>query len=975
LFCALNGRAQEPFFHFPTFQITTHQGLAQMQIRNMHQDARGFIWIATQGGLSRFDGQVVRSFYEKDGLPGGQIIGLTAGNDRIWGSTQQELFSFDGVEVLRYPLPGPTRYHLLADRNGYLWVSMQDSLTLFRDGRFLPVGEVYQGLKGLDLTSMTGKNHLDKVYLLTGDNHFIVYNLKTGSIRIDSASFNSGIEVLPNYYGLTQKEDDFLLFSRKRGSAHFDDFYRIVADTLQRVASYSASGGTFGNLTDRAPLGLYMQVEDKTHLYIRQGGSYKQVTPFPYNHIRFCMPLADRVLVATDDGLVTVFVNGLETYQNPFCRYSWSVAPFSGGSLLISNWREGVVRITKDGKILKTYPFPKTDDPAKYAQILSNYAAGDAVLFGTLPGFYWLLPGEPGLRLFELPDPVEALAFDAQRRHYLAAGKQFFYRIELPAARIAEKVKLPPEIPGMVNANAMLALNDGSVWVGGNGGLGCYNDRTQSWTTYTREKGHFPCSGVVSLETPDGRELWVGSSCGLYRFDDCSGTFRQAVPHETGRVSGVCFLPGDRLAFTTKDALFVVKYTGDTAFVTHLFDRRNGFHLLEPSENGMCYRGGFLWIPAANGIQRLELERLRAPGPDVRLAIDRIGGRQVAFGLSGGFVFPVEGASQLIDFSLINFLPGEYRFQASVNGQAFSQLQDSREILLPALLHGSNEIVLRATSGPDAAPCPDFLFTLDARLPFFQRRSTQVGSMLLVSLLVLGMGYYRHRHNRKNYENTELQQQLNLNRLKMIQAYLNPHFLFNTLTSIQNAILNKEKKEGNAILLSLSKLLRLVLDQGTSNEGPYAFSLVTLNQEIENIREYAFLESKQQSPPFQFYLEIDPQLDPDQTLVPPMILQPFVENAILHAFREAKPENTITISACNCGGRLQLTVADNGQGLHSAKQQQQGSRKSIGTGLVKERLAILRELGFDNQMVILPNQPTGTKITLTFQLIHESYHR
>lgn len=973
ILCALNGRAQESHFRFPTYQITTHQGLAQMQIRNMHQDARGFVWIATQDGLSRFDGQNIRSFYEKDGLPGGQIIGLASDHEKIWATTQKELFSFDGVEVRRFPLPGQTRHILFADINGYIWITMKDSLTLFCNDRFIPVGEVYRELKGLYIEEVLMKYDLDKAWLLTTDNQFILYDLRTGSMRIDSTSFGSDVEVFPNSYGLTQNTEDLLLFSRAKGTVHLDDFYKVVDDTLQRVASHSDLYDTFGNLTDRAPACLFIQVNFKTNLYIRQGNSYKQVAPFPYNHIRFCMALDDRIFVATDDGLVTVFVNGLETYENPFCRYSWSVAPASDGSLLISSWREGVVRIGRDGKTIKTYPFPKTDDPAKYAQILSNYAVGDAVLFGSLQGFYWLDPDAAQLRLFELPDPIEALDYDIRNRQYLAAGNQFFYRVELPAAKIIEQIKLPAEILGTVNANAILALNDGRVWVGGNGGIGCYSNLTQSWTTYTQKKGNFPCSGVVSLETPDGQSLWIGSSCGLFRFDENSNTFSRAVPQVQGRISGISFLPDDHLAFTVKDALYLVKYTRDTAFVTHHFDRRNGFHLLEPSENGMCYRDGFLWIPASNGILRLELERLQALGSKVRLAVDRIGGLHVPLGYSNGFLFPVNGASQLIDFSLVNFLPGEYRFQASVNGRSFSQLQDSREILLSDLLHGRNEIVLRAIGGPHTAPCPDFHFTLDTTLPFIQRRSTHTGALLMGLLLILGIGYYWYHNKKKKFEVNKLQEQLNLNRLKTIQAYLNPHFLFNTLTSIQNAILNKDKKEGNAILLSLAKLLRLVLDQGTSGEGPYPFSLVTLGQEIENIREYAFLESRQQSPPFQFILDIDPQLDPEHTLVPPMILQPFVENAIIHAFREATVEDTITISGSIVGEKLQLTIADNGQGMQSVKRQ--GSRKSLGTGLVKDRLAILRELGFDNQMTILPNYPKGTIITLTFQLIHESNHR
>jgi two-component system LytT family sensor kinase len=188
--------------------------------------------------------------------------------------------------------------------------------------------------------------------------------------------------------------------------------------------------------------------------------------------------------------------------------------------------------------------------------------------------------------------------------------------------------------------------------------------------------------------------------------------------------------------------------------------------------------------------------------------------------------------------------------------------------------------------------------------------------------------------------------------LKMLRYQLNPHFLFNTLNSISTLILVKENNSANKMVSQLSDFLRYSLDSDPLKQVP-------LNQEIEALNLYLEIEKTR----FGERLQVDTDIaeDTQQALVPSLILQPIIENAIKYAIAKLENGGIITIKSRRFGNDLFIEIADNGPGADLDNGQ---LKRKNGVGLVntEERLASLYEQ--DYSLSMSRNDPNGLKVSI-----------
>lgn len=172
--------------------------------------------------------------------------------------------------------------------------------------------------------------------------------------------------------------------------------------------------------------------------------------------------------------------------------------------------------------------------------------------------------------------------------------------------------------------------------------------------------------------------------------------------------------------------------------------------------------------------------------------------------------------------------------------------------------------------------------------------------------------------------------------MKALRAQMNPHFLFNSLNSIYLFIQSKQTEQASDFLLKFSKLIRTVLENSRK-------TTITVDEDIEWLKLYMDLEGIRQ--PFRYEINIDDSIDTSELMVPPMILQPFIENSILHGFREKQGDAVITIKVEVNENEICYITEDNG----TIPSMQTGSElnlktKSLGTVITQERLQILNSL-------------------------------
>jgi LytS/YehU family sensor histidine kinase len=173
--------------------------------------------------------------------------------------------------------------------------------------------------------------------------------------------------------------------------------------------------------------------------------------------------------------------------------------------------------------------------------------------------------------------------------------------------------------------------------------------------------------------------------------------------------------------------------------------------------------------------------------------------------------------------------------------------------------------------------------------------------------------------------------------LKSIRSQMNPHFLFNALSAIQNLIHKNDTEKANHYLTQFAQLMRLTLDK--SEKG-----VVPLEDELKSIQKYLELEKLRFF--FNYKIEIDASVDVYQTEIPAMLIQPYVENAIIHGLKEIEGEKHLILKFKIIKDSLLSIVEDNGIGIKKATQKKKSlgvERAPYGLKLAEDRIQLIKD--------------------------------
>jgi len=227
-------------------------------------------------------------------------------------------------------------------------------------------------------------------------------------------------------------------------------------------------------------------------------------------------------------------------------------------------------------------------------------------------------------------------------------------------------------------------------------------------------------------------------------------------------------------------------------------------------------------------------------------------------------------------------------------------------------------------------------------------------------ILILMFGYILFRQNR-----LKTNQQLILLQQKLFRSQMNPHFLFNSLSSIQNFIIREKPVMASDYLGRFSKLVRQILNNSIEEYVP-------LEDEINSIENYLELQKIRHRDMFEYIIELDEKIDPETTLVPPMLAQPFIENSIEHGFKHKEGKGNMSIKLRLNGDLISFVLEDDGVGREKAMQElksQNKDHRSLSTDITRERLQVLsKKLRQKINLTIVDlkddkGNPSGTMVT------------
>lgn len=248
-------------------------------------------------------------------------------------------------------------------------------------------------------------------------------------------------------------------------------------------------------------------------------------------------------------------------------------------------------------------------------------------------------------------------------------------------------------------------------------------------------------------------------------------------------------------------------------------------------------------------------------------------------------------------------------------------------------------------------------------------------SVLALGLLSGGVYYWQFQLRQKERAKNQIEKRIANLELQALRAQMNPHFLFNTVSSIQYFITANDSRSALKYLSKFAKLMRSIMENSKKARIPLRDELVALEL-------YLALESMRFKDKFSYRLTVDEELDKDFDEIPPMLIQPYIENALNHGIMNKEGKGHIEVTINKRDAFMVVTVEDDGIGRKKAeeiKAQKRTNHKSMGMEITKNRLEIINRLDHSDLDIEIEdlydpaNHPRGTKVKIYVPLKFQTH--
>jgi ligand-binding sensor domain-containing protein len=438
--------------------------------------------------------------------------------------------------------------------------------------------------------------------------------------------------------------------------------------------------------------------------------------------------------------------------------------------------------------------------------------------------------------------------------------------------------------------------NGNNVWFAGEKGIARYNLKNYSVISYTNIMGH-DLSSSTSLASDSKKRIWIGNMKGLYLFD---GSSIKLFNRQTG-------LPSDEVFSLYFDA-----------------------------------KKNFLYIGTSNGISFLDIslfDNYVPPLLDVKII--RVKAGDSIYTTYNNLVFEAEQHHVYIDFKALSFSsPASVKYKYSLNGEWEETDHDFLDFI--SLESGKYKLQIMAKSQNSDWGKP-YILSFEVRPRFNETIWYRLGILSLFVFVSGSVVTWRLKLNSKKVrEELALAERINELKHQALSAMMNPHFIFNSLNSVQYLINCQRNEEANDYIAMMAKLIRKNLD--TAESG-----FILLSEEITRLTLYLDLEKLRFQEDFTYEIITEADVDTGSIMIPNMIIQPFVENTLWHGIIDSGIKGLVTISfsledvdidSILCRSLI-IKITDNGIGITEAKKNKKEDHISKGIQIIEERLRLL----------------------------------
>lgn len=488
---------------------------------------------------------------------------------------------------------------------------------------------------------------------------------------------------------------------------------------------------------------------------------------------------------------------------------------------------------------------------------------------------------------------------------------------------------------------------------------------------------HAPKRFYAVIEAPDGR-VWASGKDGLWEWKAGAGLHRPEIEHPAFQHSflDIAVLPDSSLVFAPKGHGIVIWKPGSSELTEIgpkqglLYDRISALHVAPSgsiwacTSNGLAkctptgprqYRinqfsvkhglpsntvndvyttpDGSVWVATAKGLFRFRDDFTEAPIPAP--LFEQVSVNGAAYAAAALHTLPHDSANLVVKFLSLHFRSNgniPYRFRLlQAGGDTTWTHTHSQTVYFSNLAPGDYRFQVQAQNEEERwSTVSTLAFTI--RPPWWATWWSRMTAATALGMLALG--FYRYRVKQIKKEG-ELRDELYRLEQSALQAQMNPHFIFNCLNSIQHFILKNESDAAVLYLARFAKLVRTALNASVNGA-------VTLAEEVTMLDNYLALEQMRFQKTFDYTIIVDDTLDGRHTLLPPLLVQPFVENAVLHGMKAIKKDGHIGVTFRQVDGYLYINIRDNGPGLPQEQPESEG-KTSLGGQITRRRLELLQQ--------------------------------
>ena len=316
----------------------------------------------------------------------------------------------------------------------------------------------------------------------------------------------------------------------------------------------------------------------------------------------------------------------------------------------------------------------------------------------------------------------------------------------------------------------------------------------------------------------------------------------------------------------------------------------------------------------------------------------------------------------------------QYKWMLLGEDKEWSPPTKNNTITYSSLAPGNYTIYAKASIDDHWEKIPPIQFNFTVLAPFWQKTWFKIAYITGIIILLIGIVLLIvNRQKKKNQikiEKVELEKSVLELEQKALRLQMNPHFIFNVLNSIHNLIILNDSSKARYALSKFSKLMRQVLENSREK-------LISIEEELATIQEYIQLEKLTNANDFEFSIIVGDEIDINEPILPPMMLQPFVENAIIHGFKNLPRLGRIEIKFnLESEHILVCSISDNGMGRKAAKNnksQKENYHKSTALEVTQERLDNLNgNFKMKNFEIVdlydSENNPIGTQVVLRLKI-------